>query len=534
MLNGVNVTELSQTIGMVKAVGPKTPKMKLGESSIRNLANILLLLVFALLCGCGGGAGTSSSAAPPPPPPQVTVPNVVGDTQAAATTAITGAGLVFGTFNTASSPTVAFGNVISESPSAGTSVNSGSAVNLVVSTGPPQAPPPPQQNLTILHTFEGGPEGEGPWGLILDSSGSLYGTTSEGGDLACPEDANGCGTVFKVDAAGVFTTLHVFAGAPSDGANPRPSLIFDAAGNLYGGTFFGGAHEDGIVFKLNTSGNETVLHDFTGGVDGFSPDVAVQDAAGNLFGVTGFNFNFVECTSDCGSVFKLDSSGTLTTLHTFNGVDGDTPGPLIADAAGNLYGTTFFGGNNLACTVPIAPLGCGTVFKLDSSGVFTTLHAFSGDGLEGKAPTGVLALDETGNLYGATAGGGRGFGGTVFKLDANGQITTLHNFNAGFFDDGTDPGGAEPQGGVLLDAMGNLYGTTLGGGAPGWGVIFELDKSGVETALHTFTDSVDGGQPLGPLVVDGDGNLYGTATVGGDLTCQPPNGCGIVFKMKLP
>jgi uncharacterized repeat protein (TIGR03803 family) len=341
---------------------------------------------------------------------------------------------------------------------------------------------------------------------------------------------NGCGTIFKVDSSGVFTTLHVFAGRPSDGADPRAGLIRDAAGNLYGGTFFGGAHDAGILFKLDTTGNETVLHDFTGGADGYSPDVGLQDAAGNLFGVTGLNFALMKCSSACGTVFKLDSAGDLTTLHTFNGVDGDSPGPLIADAAGNLYGATFYGGDNLNC---INPLGCGTVFKLDSSEILTTLYAFAGAEAEGEAPLGALARDEAGNLYGATAGGGPNLGGTVFKLDANGQLTTLHSFIGGVFDDGVDPGGADPQGGLLLGAMGNLYGTTFGGGAPGWGVVFVLDESGTETVLYTFTQA-GGGASIGPLVADGAGNLYGTGTVGGDVNCQPPTGCGIVFKLALP
>ncbi len=390
----------------------------------------------------------------------------------------------------------------------------------------PPPPPPPQY---VLHTFTGGEDGAIPSGLIMDSAGNLYGNTYEGGNLDCPDDKNGCGVIYKADSSGVLATVHAFAGTPSDGAGPRPSLIRDAAGNLFGGTFSGGANGKGILFKLDTTGNEAVLHDFTGGADGYAPDVGVLDAAGNLFGVTGFNNKGQKCSSDCGTVFKLDSSGNLTTLHTFNGADGDTPGFLTADAGGNLYGTTFYGGGNPNC---IDPQGCGTIFKLDSSGIFTTLHAFAGAETEGGYPTGVLALDGAGDLYGVTASGGANLGGTVFKLDANSQITTLHSFVTGEFDDGDDPGGADPRGGVLLGATGNLYGTTFGGGTTMWGVVFMLDESGKETVLQTLTEA-GGGAPYGPLVSDG-ANLYGTGNAGGDLNCQPTSGCGILFKLALP
>jgi uncharacterized repeat protein (TIGR03803 family) len=399
---------------------------------------------------------------------------------------------------------------------------------------PPPPPPPPPAGYTVLHTFKGGAEGERPYSLIGDEAGNLYGTTGEGGDLSCPDDVNGCGTVFKLDPSGALTTLHVFHGAPTDGVTPQEGLIRDAAGNIYGATFSGGAHGFGILYKLDVTGSETVLYQFTGGADGAFPEVGFQDVAGNLYGTTGFNGQFVKCSHDCGTVFKLDATGNLTTLYTFSGLDGDTPstGPLIVDAAGNLYGTTAYGGSAPTC---IHPLGCGTVFKLDPSGMLTTLHAFVGHEVEGEVPTGRLSRDEAGNLYGTTIGGGGDLGGTVFKVDANGQMTTLHAFvSAPGGEDGNDPGGQNPQGGVLLGATGNLYGTTQAGGVSEWGVLFEMNaESGQETVLNSFTQA-GGGGPQGPLVLDSAGNLYGTGAVGGDLTCQPPAGCGIVFKMKLP
>ena len=391
----------------------------------------------------------------------------------------------------------------------------------------PTTLPPPNPGYTVLHAFKGGEDGAGPLALIRDEAGNLYGTTVEGGDLACPDDPYGCGTVFKLDPSGTLTTLHVFAGRPADGANPQTSLVRDDAGNLYGGTFGGGAHQSGVVFKLDPTGNETVLYHFDGVVEGSGAEVGVRDAAGNLYGTTEFNPFAVTCTQDCGIVFKLDASGNLTILHKFSGSDGDSPGwgPLIRDIEGNLYGVTQFGGGNPACPWQ---WGCGIVFKLDPSGNFTTLHAFAGftgdpgDVADGQYPTGRLAQDGAGNLYGTTFGGGEQQGGTVFSLDASGKMTILHAFvNAA---QENDPYGQAPQGGVVLGPPGKLYGTTSDGGRSTWGVVFELDiESGEERVLHTLIPA-GGGVPLGPLVWDGAANLYGTGSSGGDPTCD----CGTV------
>ena len=396
---------------------------------------------------------------------------------------------------------------------------------------PPQPQPQPQpQHYIILHTFEGKEDGARPWGLIRDQAGNLYGTTSEGGNLSCPDDTNGCGTIFKVDYSGVFTTLHVFAGSPGDGANPQPGLVLDSAGNLYGGTFFGGAHQSGIVFKLDSSGNETVLHHFSGGAN-IAPNIGVRDASGNLYGTTGFNGNLQKCSHDCGTVFRLDITGNLTTLHTFNGSDGDEPsGSLIDDAAFNLYGTTAYGGNKSGC---VHPLGCGTVFKLDPEGNFTMLYAFGAPEKEGNVPSGPLVLDHAGSLYGTTIGGGINMGGTVFKLDVTGVLTSLHSFiSAPGGEVGNDPGGQNPEGGLL--ALSNIfYGTADAGGVTEGGVVFALDQSGKETVLDSLIQA-DGWGPIGPIVSDASGkNLYSTATAGADLSCQSPVGCGVLFQIQL-
>ena len=202
-----------------------------------------------------------------------------------------------------------------------------------------------------------------------------------------------------------------------------------------------------------------------------------------------------------GTLFKLDSSGNLTTLHSFNSPNGANPyGSLILDGSGNSYGTTSGGGS--------IGFGYGTVFKLDSSGSLTTLHSFNGT--DGNGPYASLILDAAGNLYGTTYRGGSSDLGTVFKLDGSGNLTTLHSFN------GSD--GSSPLGSLILDASGNLYGTTRFGGSHGLGTVFKLDGSGNLTTLHSFINNPfhpEGSYPRGSLILDASGNLYGTTSAVG-------------------
>jgi uncharacterized repeat protein (TIGR03803 family) len=293
---------------------------------------------------------------------------------------------------------------------------------------------------TFTGTFTGGADGWGPNGLIRDAAGNLYGTTQYGGNSSC---FGGCGTVFKLDTAGTETVLYTFTGG-TDGANPVASLIRDSAGNLYGTTYGGGASNLGTVFKLDTTGTETVLHSFTGAPDGANPTAAlVRDAAGNLYGTTFAG----GLASGTGTVFKLDATGTETVLHTFSGYPTDGARPtaaLIRDAAGNLYGTTSVGG--------ASKFDGGTVFKLDTSGTETVLYSFC---CIGSGPTAGLLRDAAGNLYGTNPGLNQ-FYGSVFKLDITGTVTGLHNFT------GSD--GAHPTAGLVRDGAGNLYGTASGAG----------------------------------------------------------------------
>ncbi len=273
---------------------------------------------------------------------------------------------------------------------------------------------------TLLHS--GGPTSE----LVLDAAGNLYGVQQFGGFMGSPCGTSGCGTVFKIETTETYSVLYNFTGQP-DGAHPGAGLVLDAAGNLYGTTKSGGTVNHGTVFKLDTSSKETVVYSFTGAPDGDTPEAALTlDAAGNLYGTT-YSGGLLKCFEpaqtqppsnkqiDCGVVFKVDTSGTETVLHAFNGIpDGALPqASLVLDSAGNFYGTTSEGGSNgfFGCEIlkPAQSTGCGSVFKIDSTGKLSVLYSFSGS-LDGGYPEAGLAVDGAGNLYGTSVN-------TVFKLD---------------------------------------------------------------------------------------------------------------------
>ena len=362
------------------------------------------------------------------------------------------------------------------------------------------------QTYTVVHHFRGSPaDGNGPQAaLIGDAAGNLYGTTYYGG-------ASNAGVVFQLNRSGL-TVLHSFAGH-TDGTNPIASLIRDTAGNLYGTAAAGGTNFAGIAFRLDTSGTETVLFTFGGSPaaeDGAQPVTRLlRDQQGNLYGTTRYGG-----TSKAGTIFKLDPDGNETVLYSFGGgADAADPySSLIADAAGNLYGTTVFGGGS-ACL----GAGCGTVFKLSAGGAETVLHSFTGT--DGEKPFAGLIRDAAGNLYGTTFYGGAADFGTVFKLDTALVETVLHSFTGG-------ADGAYPQAGVIRDSEGNLYGTASYGGASNAGVVFKLDSAGTETVLHSFAGGVDGAYPQAGVIRDLAGILYGTTTSGGI------HDYGVVFKIE--
>jgi uncharacterized repeat protein (TIGR03803 family) len=375
---------------------------------------------------------------------------------------------------------------------------------LLIAASPAQA-----QTETVLHNFEGSPDGSYPTtsNLTFDGAGNLYGTTEYGG--------LGYGTVFELSPNGSGswneTVLHSFTGG-ADGANPmNANVILDSVGNLYGTTAFGGANGSGIVYELSRAGTnwtETVLYSFAGGADGVSPTTGViMDPAGNLYGSTFFG------------VFELTpSAGGWTEQVLFNGFTGTYNAGLTMDAAGNLFGSTQ-----------------NTVFELSPNGNggwnWKVIHSFS-VGKDGSAPQGSLVLDHSGNLYGTTAiGGGKNYG-TVYELSpgvkGKWKEKILYHFQS-------EKQGLYPEAGIVFDPAGNIYGTTVGGGAFNAGTIFELVapigtiKYYKHKVLWSF-DITQGDEPYGGLLVDSALDLYGTASGGGSGSgCNV--GCGVVFKL---
>jgi uncharacterized repeat protein (TIGR03803 family) len=290
--------------------------------------------------------------------------------------------------------------------------------------------------------------------------------------------------------------LDVLASFGADGAgNPQASLMQATDGSLYGTTPQGGAFNAGAVFKL-TGGTVTVLYSFTGGTDGAYPYAGlIQGTDGNLYGTT-----FQGGDSNAGTVFQLTPGGTLTTLFAFTGgTDGGYPyAPLIQATNGNFYGTTLQGGASNA----------GTVFQLaPGSAVAVVLYAFTG-GEDGAYPYAGLIQGMDGNFYGTTSQGGISAAGTVFQLTPAGTVAVVYAFTGG-----TD--GAYPIAGVIQGTDGNLYGTTLQGGASGVGTVFQLTPAGTLTILNELTGGADGAYPIAGVIQGTDGNFYGTAYSGG-------------------
>ena len=293
-----------------------------------------------------------------------------------------------------------------------------------------------------------------------------------------------------------FTSLHVFEGTP-DGSFPSGPLVEDAAGNLYGTTTSGGG-DNGTVFKVDKTGHESILFSFHGSDGGFPSSGLILDAAGNLYGTA-------DEGPGAGVLFRVDKNGNEQVIHAFTGgFDSDAAVPsggVIMDQAGNFYGVTLEGGLG---GFP----GFGTVYRIDSTGKFTVLYQFKGEE-DGANPEGPLVRDANGNLYGvAPAVNSEGaIQGTAFKLSPNGTLTVLHTFTGG-------ADGSGPQGGLLLDGTGNLFGSASAGGDSGNGTVFEITNSGTFKRLYSFTGKADGRTPNGGLVQDPDGNLYGTTQLG--------------------
>lgn len=375
----------------------------------------------------------------------------------------------------------------------------------------------------VIHDFDNKDGNQPVTNLIFDSAGNLYGTTASGGNPACAA-GTGCGTVYELSpqSGGGWKekVLHFFNNQNGWGA--FGSLVFDAAGNLYGTTAFGGVQSCqngcGTVYKLQPQANgawtKQVLHFFHGSEGSFPEGLLAVDSSGNVYGTTA-----VGGRGNDGTVFELtpQSGGTwqFKVLHSFSGPDGVNPDAgVILDDAGNLYGTALHGGSS----------GNGLVFELSpaADGGWTEKTLFNFNGEDGAEPIANLIFDSAGNLYGTTLGGGAYSSGTVFELTRSGSgwnETVLYSFCAA----AGCPDGAGAFSGVTMDSSGNLYGTTNAGGNGlqcefGCGVVYRLapQSSGgwMETVLLTF-NGADGLDPEAGITIGPDGNLYGAAVQGG-------------------
>jgi hypothetical protein len=400
------------------------------------------------------------------------------------------------------------------------------------------------QTFTVLHTFTGGADGGAPYaGMIIGSGGNLYGTTLVGGTGSCSgvRGSTGCGTIFEVkkhNNSWIFNPLYSFQGA-TDGAFPSYPLTLGPNGTYYGTTPQGGEGSCniigspgcGTVFNAGPDPTpprtplpefrESALYRFTGGSDGASPySTVIFDQAGNIYGTTAFGG-----ANRVGTVFELSSAGggnyTETVLYNFTGgSDGASPyDGLILDSLGNLYGTTASGGTD----------GYGVVFELSPVGgdhyTETVLYGFTG-GNDGATPYAGVAMDSAGNLYGNTTYRGAGNGGTVYELIPNGG-----NWSFNLLYSAPANGNAFDR--VTLDSSGNLYETIVMAGAFGYGQALELARSGSNWTfidLHDFTNGSDGAYPVGGLLIDSSGNVYGTASAGPGTGCGG-SGCGVVWEI---
>ena len=380
------------------------------------------------------------------------------------------------------------------------------------------APQPVQaQSYNVILNFTGGRDGGEPEaGLTIDVAGNLYGTANLGGA--------GYGTVFKLayrSSNWTLNPLYSFAGG-ADGSGTYSRVVFGPDGSLYGVTF-GTESGYGTVFKLQPPlsvcktalcpWTETVLYRFTGGGDGANPEGDLTfNQAGALYGAT------LAGGEGYGVVYALTPSNggwTQSVLHSFErGSDGVFPSAgVIFDKSGNLYGTTAYG----------SPHGLGVVYQLTPSGLGWTenvLYDFLG-GSDGGVPLAGVILDGSGNLYGVTSQDGTGGCGTAFELtpmNGSWNFALLYSFGSS---------GCGPEASLAFDPAGDLYGTTLSGGANGQGAVFRLTPSNgtwTYTSLHDFTGA-DGASPVSNIVFDANGNLYGTASEGGAY------GYGVVFQI---
>ncbi|HXI82918.1 MAG TPA: choice-of-anchor tandem repeat GloVer-containing protein [Verrucomicrobiae bacterium] len=369
------------------------------------------------------------------------------------------------------------------------------------------------QTLATLYSFSGPPnDGFRPNALIQGSDGNFYGTTRLGG-------TNDYGTVFRISPDGNETNLHSFGGS-SDGMEPFAGLMQASDGNFYGTTPVGGSNNLGTIFRISPSGTYTMLYSLVHSPTPASAPCSplIQASDGNFYGTTDNGGTF----GTHGTAFQITPSGTYTTLCSIldTGIGSGlySQPALVLGGDGYLYGTTFRGGSN----------GQGSVFRITTSGTYTSLYSFGASSIDGTAPNG-LVRGSNGKLYGTTAQGGTYSNGTVFCITLTGSYSNLYSFG------GTPNDGLVPLGVPVQGSDGNFYGTTYYGGTSNVGTVFRFSPNGTETVLCSLASLALGSfSPSPPGLVQGsDGIFYGTTGNGGAST-NCPGGCGTVFKLTVP
>jgi uncharacterized repeat protein (TIGR03803 family) len=363
--------------------------------------------------------------------------------------------------------------------------------------------------LKTLHSFSRNDGATIGAELTATPDGNFVGMTLQGGN-------SDLGTIFSVSPSGAFSTLHKFAGVPTDGQNPSGGLVLGPDNALYGTATSGGTTLAGSFFRITTNGDLVNLHSFVANIDGHSPEsTPILGKDGSFYGT---------CTGGGsgkrGTVFRITGAGDLTVLHSFSGPDGDLPfAGLVEGTNGDFYGTSYGGASST-----------GNVFRVTSTGAFASLHDFTGP--DGSYPQGELVFGNDGKLYGTTVTGGTGTVcpkgcGTIFRINTDGSsFESLYSFHG---DDGASPFSA-----LLLGKDGHFYGTADSGGDYGLGgTVFQFTPPNALNTLYSFTGSGDGRGPTARLVQGADGALYGTTQVGG-LSANCTFGCGTVFRLCIP
>ena len=379
------------------------------------------------------------------------------------------------------------------------------------------------QTFTVLTSLSSvAPPGGGGnlvWSLVQGVDGNFYGTTQGGGGTCANDPFATCGVVYKVTPAGKLSVIHDFCqNGCTDGGAPFSGLFLSPSGTFYGTTTQDLVNHGGTVYSITAAGRVTTLHSFTGGGGEGTPYGPVIEANGDFYGITALGGSAQD-----GTTYKLTPGGTLTTLYTFNGNNGEqvglVPEGLLQAPNGALYGLTPFGTQNSNT--------CGTIFKMSPKGATTTLYNFENTSAQGCEPADGLVLGPGGDFYGTALSGGPANDGTIFKMSPSGTLTVLYNFCS----ESNCADGSTPNAGMTLGTDGNLYGTTIFGGATNGGTIFQITPGGTFNVLYSFcsqTGCADGESSYSGLIQATDGNFYGTTSSGGG-----GNNGGTAFKLSM-